>query len=514
MSKNTTKRSLLASVLALVMCVTMLIGTTFAWFTDSASTSVNKIEAGKLNVELLNKNDQPLAKDHALAWETTDSKVLWEPNCTYNLEQFKIKNAGNLALKYKLILKATTIDKTADGKSLLDVIDWTVTCNGEVLTDAATRIKSDLGNGIAIILDKKLLPDAVDTISVSGHMDANAGNDYQGLTIDGFGVTVSAAQVSHESDSKDNTYDADAKYLTSVGTAAELAAAVKAGENVILKNAITLTSALSVPADSKVSIDLNGSTLSSTVKNTLVVNKGAEVTVSDSGDGTGVIANTYTGSAKAITVDLKENATFTLNSGVVQTNAKDNLYSVAIGNSKKNTCTVNINGGTVTCGENHENSRAISASNGMTVNIYGGTVIGGLYALDVYAGSVSNIYGGTLISNGKDGRTDEYGTTYAVHAKGVATINVGSAALETVPEVKGIKFETSGVKTDLPTINLVKGAITNPIYSLEQKYNYELFKLGITADAPVTFTDDTAHFFLPDGLQMVQSGSVWQVTAK
>ena len=52
MKKNTTKRSLLASVLALAMCVTMLVGTTFAWFTDSASTSVNKIEAGKLNVAL------------------------------------------------------------------------------------------------------------------------------------------------------------------------------------------------------------------------------------------------------------------------------------------------------------------------------------------------------------------------------------------------------------------------------------------------------------------------------
>ena len=62
MKKNTTKRSLLASVLALAMCVTMLVGTTFAWFTDSASTSVNKIEAGRLNVKLLDEDGQPLAK--------------------------------------------------------------------------------------------------------------------------------------------------------------------------------------------------------------------------------------------------------------------------------------------------------------------------------------------------------------------------------------------------------------------------------------------------------------------
>ena len=115
MSKSTTKRSLLVSVLALVMCVAMLVGTTFAWFTDSASTSVNKIEAGKLKLELLDKNGKPLAENQALVWETKDNKVLWEPNCTYNLEQFQIKNAGNLALKYKVTLKATKIDTTVDG---------------------------------------------------------------------------------------------------------------------------------------------------------------------------------------------------------------------------------------------------------------------------------------------------------------------------------------------------------------------------------------------------------------
>ena len=51
-SSKSTKRALLTSVLALLMCVTMLIGTTFAWFTDTASTAVNKIQAGNLKVDL------------------------------------------------------------------------------------------------------------------------------------------------------------------------------------------------------------------------------------------------------------------------------------------------------------------------------------------------------------------------------------------------------------------------------------------------------------------------------
>lgn len=80
--------------------------------------------------------------------------------------------------------------------------------------------------------------------------------------------------------------------------------------------------------------------------------------------------------------------------------------------------------------------------------------------------------------------------------------------------MKGIKFESSGVKTELPTINLYKCDITNPVYSLEKEYNYPLFKLGIAADAQVTFTDDTAKHFLPEELKMVKSGGVWTVTAE
>lgn len=80
--------------------------------------------------------------------------------------------------------------------------------------------------------------------------------------------------------------------------------------------------------------------------------------------------------------------------------------------------------------------------------------------------------------------------------------------------MKGIKFESSGVKTELPTINLYKGDITNPVYSLETEYNYDLFKLGIAAGAPVTFTDNTAGYFLPEKLKMVQNGSVCTVTAE
>ena len=66
-SSKSTKRALLTSVLALLMCVTMLVGATFAWFTDTASTGVNKIQAGNLDVKL----------EYATAWNEDGSVKTW-----------------------------------------------------------------------------------------------------------------------------------------------------------------------------------------------------------------------------------------------------------------------------------------------------------------------------------------------------------------------------------------------------------------------------------------------------
>ena len=59
-NQKATKRALLTSVMALVMCVVMLVGTTFAWFTDTASTAVNKIVAGNLDVDIVDENNNSL----------------------------------------------------------------------------------------------------------------------------------------------------------------------------------------------------------------------------------------------------------------------------------------------------------------------------------------------------------------------------------------------------------------------------------------------------------------------
>ncbi len=98
-NSKTTRKALLSSALALLMCVAMLIATTFAWFTDTASTAVNSIQSGNLDVKL------EYLKDSNWSEVTTDTKLfnddaLWEPGYT-EVAYLKVSNVGSLALKYK-----------------------------------------------------------------------------------------------------------------------------------------------------------------------------------------------------------------------------------------------------------------------------------------------------------------------------------------------------------------------------------------------------------------------------
>jgi predicted ribosomally synthesized peptide with SipW-like signal peptide len=175
----------------------MLIGTTFAWFTDTASTAVNRIQAGTLDIELQYQkaddnweNAEGKILDFKKAAVHEDEPVLWEPGCTYELPAIKILNKGNLVLEYKLVITGIKGDA-----KLNEAIVWT---NGD--------------NELLSEYTGMLLPNAeTDPIIIKGHMKEDAGNEYQGLSIDGIGITVIATQSAHEHDSFNNDYDAGAK---------------------------------------------------------------------------------------------------------------------------------------------------------------------------------------------------------------------------------------------------------------------------------------------------------------
>ena len=212
-NQKATKRALLTSVMALVMCVVMLVGTTFAWFTDTASTAVNKIQAGNLKVDIVKaEKDDATGKYPSLTGENSklnfvkatgaeNESILWEPGCTYQTEGFRIQSKGNLALKWKVqINKSHTVEKEIHGHELLDVIEFSI------VDEAGHSVPLDNFTG-------KL--NGVDAVSgvykLQGKMKTTAGNEYQGLVLDGVTITVFATQDTVEHDSFTDQYDADAQ---------------------------------------------------------------------------------------------------------------------------------------------------------------------------------------------------------------------------------------------------------------------------------------------------------------
>ena len=202
-NRKSTKRALLGSVVAMVLCLAMLVGATFAWFTDTASTGVNKIQAGNLDVQLQyatawdengNVTSWADAQGRQLEFKKAagaeNETILWEPGCTYELPELRVVNKGNLALKYKVAI--TGINGSA---KLNDVIDWTINDADINLTEMQLKAGEE---GAAF--------------TIKGHMQESAGNDYMNESIDGVAITVVATQNTVESDSFNNQYDKNAAY--------------------------------------------------------------------------------------------------------------------------------------------------------------------------------------------------------------------------------------------------------------------------------------------------------------
>ena len=240
-NRKATKRALLTSVMALALCVVMLVGTTFAWFTDTAKTSVNRIQAGNLDVDLEMWNGEKwvTAEGKTLSFlqkqgetQVQNAEILWEPGCTYELPELRVVNNGNLALKYKI--QITGIKGDAE---LNEVIDWTMKV-GDGDYNMATEHHLDAKVGETV--------DA-DIVTIKGHMQESAGNDYMSKTIEGIAITVVATQDTVEFDSISDRYDALAEYPVYAATPVEV------DEN----NLLTAEAKLSTPATHEV----NGETV-------------------------------------------------------------------------------------------------------------------------------------------------------------------------------------------------------------------------------------------------------------
>ena len=247
-SSKSTKRALISSVLAMLLCAAMLIGTTFAWFTDTASSAVNKIQAGNLDVELQMKDNDGkwvTAEGKTLSFlvngkiPAEETQILWEPGCTYTLPELRVVNNGNLALKYKVVVSGFQ-----GSAKLNNVIDWTMKLDGADFIMGSEHSLAAKNNDTVDF----------DIFTISGTMDKNAGNEYQNESIDGISINVYATQDTVENDSFDNQYDKDADgtpqfdtWYDNVATTVTVAAD---GDTVVKDREIEPTIQATIPAGS------------------------------------------------------------------------------------------------------------------------------------------------------------------------------------------------------------------------------------------------------------------------
>lgn len=273
----------------------------------------------------------------------------------------------------------------------------------------------------------------------------------------------------------------------------DLPSAIKAAgadDTVVLTDNITLSSYQSI--SKKVTLDLNGKTLSSTASKTIKLTSPASDLIVKDSNGQGEICNEFAKS-EAYTVSIENaNAKFTLESGTIESSPNiTTIYSEAI-DAKG---IVNINGGKVIVPEASTDGRGIVAHAGSSVNINNCEIMGGSYAVDLFTGAKAYINGNSFIS-----RNDNY----SIHIRGSAAVTVGSLDAETIPVINGIKFESNG--TDIPNITLVKGKITK-VLCMDPKFKYDSFIFTIPDGALLEFGDDSVKPFLPKNVTLTDNGN-------
>ena len=411
-NRKSTKRALLGSVVAMVLCLAMLVGATFAWFTDTASTGVNKIQAGNLDVQLVDENGNSLEgktlefKKAANAAE--GEAVLWEPGCTYELPAVYVKNNGNLALKYKVTI--TGINGSA---KLNDVIDWTI-------NDADLSADHSLAAGATS-----------EALTIKGHMKESAGNEYMNESIDGIAITVAATQDTVENDSFGNTYDKDAEYpIVAMDTLQELIN--NATEPVSAKLEGNIAGSLTVPQGKDVTLDLNGFTLTGGDSHA-ILNHGTLCIKDSSGNGKIVASKANTSALRNAAVCVIDGGTFTRAAGV------DNKWHTV-----ENFGTMTFNGGKVIA----EDGQSFAIVNGWnyidpgeqkaTMTINNIEMKAGPNGLKNCAGGTLTMNGGTLHCTGFWGLSND--------STGVATINGGEIISDKYVAISngGAKMEING----------------------------------------------------------------------
>ena len=445
-NSKTTKRALLTSALALLMCVTMLVGATFAWFTDTASTGVNKIQAGNLKMEVTYKNTAG-GSFEKVNKETPvfNNNALWEPGHVEYVV-LKVRNAGSLALKYKLGINiaSETGSTSVDGNAfnLSDYIRFAV-LDGDQSSLGRDGLVAAAGNGAALnagyTAENHLLAgtdNSEKVVTLVVWMPTTVGNEANHMTGKtapsiNLGINVAATQDTVEKDSFDNTYDKDAVYpIVAMDTLQELIN--NAAEPVSAKLEGNIAGSLTVPQGKNITLDLNGFTLTGGDSHA-ILNRGTLCIKDSSGNGKIVASKANTSALRNAAVCVIEGGTFTRADG------ENNKWHTV-----ENFGTMTFNGGKVIA----EDGQSFAIVNGWnyinpgeqkaTMTINNIEMKAGPNGFKNCAGGTLTMNGGTLHCTGYWGLSND--------STGIATINGGNITSDSYIAISngGAKMEING----------------------------------------------------------------------
>ena len=292
--RKATKRALLTSITALAMCVVMLVGTTFAWFTDTAKTSVNKIQSGNLDVQLeysKNFNDWKKVNDTTKVFEDS---TLWEPGRT-EVVYLRVTNAGTLALKYTLgiynLYNSTGKNVLGNKYSLSDYVKLGVAEANAAYADRAAAISAVQDSAKTLnsigdtgVVGADLATNTTKVYAMVLYMPTEVGNEANPKNNDSywaakvsFGISVSATQAMSELDSFGNTYDEDAAAILS-------AISFSSGKHEITQNMQANGRFGAVQAEKRAQFTINADVYAVYTKDNTSGNTGGAMAVSADGD--------------------------------------------------------------------------------------------------------------------------------------------------------------------------------------------------------------------------------------
>jgi predicted ribosomally synthesized peptide with SipW-like signal peptide len=217
-----TKHALLLSLLTILLCMSMLIGSTYAWFTDTHTSTGNVIKSGKLEFAF--------EKWDGTKWvdATTDpifEYSLWEPGYT-QIVNLRVRNTGNLALKWQadiigsgaLTILADNINVYVRSDDKNDTVKSYIDTVGRFEFDAETTAGNfkkytlrEFIENFETMTKGNLVEGQESYLGIVLQMPTSVGDDCQNKDLGGtFNITIVATQDTVEVDSYNDQYDKDA----------------------------------------------------------------------------------------------------------------------------------------------------------------------------------------------------------------------------------------------------------------------------------------------------------------